>query len=141
MYLSRIPDFMIEPFHHMKSLIPGKDTTTSLPWQEIAPCGHHHCYPIVMVSHLLFPWSVSSSLTLVTPLSLLLKWPIYSLHEKKNILFNACMTKVFVEHSFGGAKIILMNVMTYDHFVAICKSLHYTVIMNWRVCSLLVQVS
>ena len=31
--------------------------------------------------------------------------------------------------------------MTYDHFVAICHPLHYTVLMNLQLCGLLVLVS
>ncbi|KAM9312278.1 olfactory receptor 1M1-like [Gastrophryne carolinensis] len=50
------------------------------------------------------------------------------------ISFSSCIAQLFV---FGVSEIVeclLMTVMSYDRYVAICKPLHYTLIMTHQVC-------
>ncbi|XP_043328803.1 olfactory receptor 4K15-like [Cervus canadensis] len=60
--------------------------------------------------------------------------------ERKTISFEACLAQIFFVHLFAGGEMVLLVSMAYDRYVAICKPLHYTTIMNWRVCVTLVLI-
>ncbi|XP_072471828.1 putative olfactory receptor 10D4 [Notamacropus eugenii] len=53
------------------------------------------------------------------------------------ISFQGCAAQLFFYHFLGSTECFLYTVMAYDHFVAICQLLRYTVIMNHHVCSIL----
>uniref|UniRef100_A0A8W4F9S3 Olfactory receptor n=1 Tax=Sus scrofa TaxID=9823 RepID=A0A8W4F9S3_PIG len=57
------------------------------------------------------------------------------------ISYAGCLTQMSFFMLFGCLDSLLLTVMAYDRFVAICHPLHYLVIMNPRVCGLLVLVS
>ncbi|XP_049739329.1 olfactory receptor 6C1-like [Elephas maximus indicus] len=59
----------------------------------------------------------------------------------KTISFNDCMVQLFFFIFLGVTEFNLLAAMSYDRYVAICKPLHYTTIMNLRVCTLLVFTS
>ncbi|XP_037360586.1 olfactory receptor 7D4-like [Talpa occidentalis] len=58
--------------------------------------------------------------------------------QSKDISYIGCLAQVYFFMIFVGLDNFLLTVMAYDRFVAICHPLHYTVIMNPRVCVLLV---
>nr|XP_027792376.1 olfactory receptor 140 [Marmota flaviventris] len=64
-----------------------------------------------------------------------------SLYEGRAFSFEGCLAQFFVAHLLGGTEIILLTVMAYDHYVAICRPLHYTTIMTRRLCAMLVGVA
>ena len=61
--------------------------------------------------------------------------------QSKSISYAECITQIYFFMLFGGMDILLLTVMAYDRFVAICHPLHYSVIMNPQLSGLLVLVS
>ncbi|XP_076776868.1 olfactory receptor 6C3-like [Arvicanthis niloticus] len=59
----------------------------------------------------------------------------------KTISYNNCLAQLYFFISLGVSEFFLLTAMSYDRYVAICKPLHYTLIMNQKVCTLLVLTS
>ena len=53
----------------------------------------------------------------------------------KTISFLGCISQLHFFHFLGSTESMLLAMMAFDRFVAICKPLHYTLIMNHQVCS------
>lgn len=54
------------------------------------------------------------------------------LKENKTISLWGCMAQMFFLHFLGGSEMTLLIVMAVDRYIAICRPLHYTTIMNHR---------
>ncbi|XP_015396012.1 olfactory receptor 4P4-like [Panthera tigris] len=57
---------------------------------------------------------------------------------RKTISYGNCMLQVFSLHFLGMIEIFILTVMAFDRYAAICKPLHYLLIMNRARCNLLV---
>ncbi|XP_036616739.1 olfactory receptor 6C2-like [Trichosurus vulpecula] len=67
---------------------------------------------------------------------------LYSLSVGDNtITYNGCVAQIFFVILLGSTEFFLLATMSYDRYVAICKPLHYTTIMNSKVCNQLLLSS
>ncbi|XP_049641919.1 olfactory receptor 2A25-like [Suncus etruscus] len=63
------------------------------------------------------------------------------LDQAKPISYAGCMTQTFLFLTFAHTECLLLVVMSYDRYVAICHPLRYSVIMNWKICIILAVTS
>ncbi|XP_075434331.1 olfactory receptor 1J4-like [Ascaphus truei] len=63
------------------------------------------------------------------------------LTERAAISFTGCLTQIYFDGLSAVAECYLLTVMSYDRYLAICHPLHYTSIMDLRLCSYLVILS
>ncbi|KAJ1060417.1 hypothetical protein K5549_013012 [Capra hircus] len=61
--------------------------------------------------------------------------------HSKVITYEGCITQIYFFLFFAALENFLLTVMAYDRFMAICLPLHYMVVMNPRLCGLMVLVS
>ncbi|XP_048356107.1 olfactory receptor 5V1-like [Sphaerodactylus townsendi] len=65
------------------------------------------------------------------------KMVVNFLLQQQTISYNQCMAQMFFLISFMGAEGALLGVMAYDRYAAICKPLHYSRLVNTKVCTVL----
>ncbi|XP_036283323.1 olfactory receptor 4P4 [Pipistrellus kuhlii] len=108
------------------------------------------CYIVIWVGNLLIMISITCSPLVDQPMYFFLNCLSLSdlcytstvvpklmtdlLAERKTISYNNCMTQLFILHFLGGIEIFILTGMAYDRYVAICKPLHYIIIMSRQKC-------
>nr|XP_017831028.2 olfactory receptor 2A5 [Callithrix jacchus] len=63
------------------------------------------------------------------------------LNKRKTISFVPCIMQTFLYMAFAHTECLILVMMSYDRYVAICYPLQYSVIMRWRVCTVLAVTS
>ncbi|KAM4852472.1 olfactory receptor 13A1-like [Thomomys bottae] len=59
------------------------------------------------------------------------------LSQKNSISFGGCMAQLYFLTWSASAELLLLTVMAYDRYVAICHPLHYNTMMSKALCSVL----
>ncbi|XP_052518415.1 olfactory receptor 6M1-like [Budorcas taxicolor] len=62
----------------------------------------------------------------------------FLLKDRKTISLAGCISQTYFFFFLGTVEFILLVVMSFDRYVAICNPLRYTIVMNSRLCLLLV---
>uniref|UniRef100_A0A2K6MM87 Olfactory receptor n=1 Tax=Rhinopithecus bieti TaxID=61621 RepID=A0A2K6MM87_RHIBE len=60
---------------------------------------------------------------------------------EKTISYAGCMVQLYFVLTLGTAECVLLVVMSYDRYAAVCRPLHYTLLMHPRFCRLLAVAS
>ncbi|XP_043846341.1 olfactory receptor 1361-like [Dromiciops gliroides] len=60
--------------------------------------------------------------------------------ESHTISYAGCLAQMYFFVAFGGSDSILLSVMAYDRYLAVCHPLHYGTVMTSHLCALLVTV-
>ncbi|XP_032751470.1 olfactory receptor 13A1-like [Rattus rattus] len=60
--------------------------------------------------------------------------------KSSHISYKGCMTQLFFMTWFLGSELVLLTAMAYDRYVAICRPLHYSMLMSWPICVLLTGI-
>ncbi|XP_013368597.1 PREDICTED: olfactory receptor 2K2 [Chinchilla lanigera] len=63
------------------------------------------------------------------------------LSSQKTIYFSGCAIQMYLSLAMGSTECVLLAVMAYDRYVAICNPLRYPTIMNRQVCAQMASVS
>ncbi|KAM9078093.1 LOW QUALITY PROTEIN: olfactory receptor-like protein OLF3 [Megaptera novaeangliae] len=66
---------------------------------------------------------------------------VHFLAEHKGIPYVSCAAQLFFSLGLGGIEFVLLAVMAYDHYVAVCDPLRYLVIMHGGLCTRLAITS
>ncbi|MBZ3882154.1 Olfactory receptor 7G2 [Sciurus carolinensis] len=114
-------------------------------------------YLVTIMGNLLIILAISSDSHLHTPMYFFLcilsandiclststvpKMLVNILRQDQSITYSGCLCQVCFFIIFVGLENCLITVMSYDRYVAICHPLKYTVIMNPRLCAVLVLLS
>ncbi|XP_053566992.1 olfactory receptor 2J1-like [Bombina bombina] len=56
---------------------------------------------------------------------------------QRTVSIIACALQLYFSLYLGGTECLILALMAYDRYVAICRPLYYTVLMSWKTCKLM----
>ncbi|ELV13796.1 olfactory receptor 2G2 [Tupaia chinensis] len=59
----------------------------------------------------------------------------------KAITYGGCVVQLYVSLALGSTECVLLAVMSYDRYVAVCRPLHYAFVMHSRLCHILASMA
>uniref|UniRef100_A0A8C8ZY16 Olfactory receptor n=1 Tax=Prolemur simus TaxID=1328070 RepID=A0A8C8ZY16_PROSS len=59
----------------------------------------------------------------------------------KTISYGGCVVQLYISLGLGTTECFLLGVMAFDRYAAVCRPLHYAVIMHLHLCALMVSSS
>uniref|UniRef100_A0A8D1C8J0 Olfactory receptor n=1 Tax=Sus scrofa TaxID=9823 RepID=A0A8D1C8J0_PIG len=84
--------------------------------------------------------SVLSTSEIFYTIVILPKMLVNLLSVLRTLSFVSCASQMYFFLGFAVTNCLLLGVMGYDRYAAICQPLHYPILMSWRVCGQLAAI-